>query len=147
MSSLSSIPDTRGFRFGVVLLLGWLPTKAAEPSLLSYSVRTTPLLHPHPCAILVCWCFEPVNHRGLHQGWPCAIACIYICAHVKHPVTLVRVRWIMKTLKHPACEVGWVARLCRSWLSRRKETRISQGRTPEDTIDKNKKKKKKCCNT
>ena len=33
MSSLSSIPDTRGFRFGVVLLLDWLPTKAAEPSL------------------------------------------------------------------------------------------------------------------
>ena len=33
MSSLSSIPDTRGFRFGVVLLLDWLPTKAAGPSL------------------------------------------------------------------------------------------------------------------
>ena len=23
----------------------------------------------------------------------------------------------METLKHPACTVGWVARLCRSWLS------------------------------
>ena len=47
----------------------------------------------------------------------CAIACICICAHVKDPVVHVRVRWIMETLKHPACTVGWVARLCRSWLS------------------------------
>ena len=31
--SLSSTPGTRGFRIGVVLLLEWLPTKAAEPSL------------------------------------------------------------------------------------------------------------------
>ena len=31
MSSLSSIPGTRGFRIGVVLLLDRLPTKAAEP--------------------------------------------------------------------------------------------------------------------
>ena len=44
---------------------------------------------------------------------PCTIACIYICAHVKDPVVHVRVLWIMKTLKHPACTVGWVARLCR----------------------------------
>ena len=42
---------------------------------------------------------------------PCAIACIYICAHVKAPVVHVRVRWIMETLKHPACTVGWVPRL------------------------------------
>ena len=48
---------------------------------------------------------------------PCAIACIYICAHVKDPVVPVRVRWAIETLKHPACTVGWVARLCRSWLS------------------------------
>ena len=48
---------------------------------------------------------------------PCAIACINICAHVKDPVVYVRVRWITETLKHPACTVGWVARLCRSWLS------------------------------
>ncbi len=33
MSSLSSITSTRGFQFGVVLHLDWLPTKAAEPSL------------------------------------------------------------------------------------------------------------------
>ena len=32
---------------------------------------------------------------------PSAIACIYICAHVKDPVVHVRVRWIMETLKHP----------------------------------------------
>ena len=41
---------------------------------------------------------------------PCATACINICAHV-------RARWIMETLRHPACSTGWVARLCCSWLS------------------------------
>ena len=54
----------------------------------------------------------------------CANACVNICAHVKDPVVHVRVRWIMETLKHPACAVGWVARLCRSWLSPRKAARI-----------------------
>ena len=44
----------------------------------------------------------------------CAIACIDICAHVKDPVVHVRVRRIMGTLKHRACTVGWVPRLCRS---------------------------------
>ena len=48
---------------------------------------------------------------------PCANACMYICGHVKDPVVHVRVRWIMETLKRPACTVGWVARLCRSWPS------------------------------
>ena len=48
---------------------------------------------------------------------PCAIACINVCAHVKDPVVNVRVRWILETLKHAACNVGWVARLYRSWLS------------------------------
>ena len=33
MSRLSSTPGTREFRIRVVLLLAWLPTKAAEPSL------------------------------------------------------------------------------------------------------------------
>ena len=32
----------------------------------------------------------------------CAIACIYICVHVKDPVIHVRVQWIIETLKHPA---------------------------------------------
>ena len=41
-----------------------------------------------------------------------AIACIYICEHVKDPVLLVRVWLIIETLKHPACTLGWVA-----WLS------------------------------
>ena len=36
---------------------------------------------------------------------------------LKDLLVYVRVRWIMETLKHPACTVGWVARLCRSWLS------------------------------
>ena len=37
---------------------------------------------------------------------PCAVACIYVCAHVKDPVVHVRARWITETLKHPACTVG-----------------------------------------
>ena len=53
---------------------------------------------------------------------PCAITCIYIYAHVKDPVVHVRVRWTMGTLKHPAYTVGWVARLCHSWLSNGKVT-------------------------
>ena len=37
---------------------------------------------------------------------PCAIACINICRHVEDSVAHVRVRWVMKTLKHSACIVG-----------------------------------------
>ena len=49
---------------------------------------------------------------------PCAIACINnVCAHCKDLEVRVRVRWIMETLEHPACTVGWVAQLCRSWFS------------------------------
>ena len=65
---------------------------------------------------------------------PCAIAYIYILAHVKDPVVHVRFRWILGTLKHPACAVGWVARFCRSWLSPGKATRISHGRNLIGTI-------------
>ena len=36
----------------------------------------------------------------------------------------------METLKHQACTVGWVARLCHTWLSPRKATRISMGEIP-----------------
>ena len=43
---------------------------------------------------------------------PCAITYINICVHVKDPVVHVRVWWIMETLQHPACTVGWVV-----WLS------------------------------
>ena len=39
----------------------------------------------------------------------CAIACINICAHVKDPVVHVSVQWIVETLKHSACTIGWVA--------------------------------------
>ena len=53
---------------------------------------------------------------SVHTPLP-AIACIYICAYVKDPIVHFRVWWIMKTLKHPACNVGWIARLCHSWLS------------------------------
>ena len=64
---------------------------------------------------------------------PCAIACITVCAHVKDLVVRDRFRWIMETLKHAACTVGWEARLCRSWLSSWKATRISHGRNPNGT--------------
>ena len=65
---------------------------------------------------------------------PCAITRIKICAHVKDPVVHVRLRWIMETLKHPACTEGWVARLCRSWLFPRKATRISHERNFNGTM-------------
>ena len=65
---------------------------------------------------------------------PFAIASINICAHVKDPVVHVRVGWIRETLKHPACTVGWVARLCRSWLSPGKATGVPHGRNPIGTI-------------
>ena len=63
-----------------------------------------------------------------------SIACIYICTHVKDPVVNVRVRWTMEILQHPACTLGWIARLCRRWLSPGKATRISHGRNPIGTI-------------
>ena len=73
---------------------------------------------------------------------PCAIARIYICAHVKDSVVHVRVRWIMKTLKHPACTVGWVVRLCRSWLSRGRQSEFPMGEIPLEQYSCKKKKKK-----
>ena len=54
--------------------------------------------------------------------------------HVKDPTVYVRVRWTMETLKHPACTLGWVARLCRSWLSLGRATKISYWRNPIRTI-------------
>ena len=74
---------------------------------------------------------------------PHAIACIHICAHVKDPVVHVRVRWIMETLKYPACTLVWAARLCRSWLSPEKATRIPHGRNSTGTIQLQKVTKKK----
>ena len=65
---------------------------------------------------------------------PCTAACSNICANVKDPVVHIRVRWFIETLKHPACTVGWVARLCRSWLSLGKATGISHGRISNGTI-------------
>ena len=62
---------------------------------------------------------------------PCAIACIYICAHVRDPVVHARVRWIIKILKHPEYTLGWVTRLCRSLLSPGKATRFSHGSNPK----------------
>ena len=90
--------------------------------------------------------FSADSLYGVHTP-PCAITCIYICAHVKDPVVHVRVRWIMETLNYPACTVAWVARPCRSWLSPAKETRISQRAGNEEshwdnTVVKSKSKKK-----
>ena len=78
---------------------------------------------------------------------PFAIACISsICAHVKDPVNIT-VRWIMETLKHPACTVGWVTRPCRSWLSPGKATRIYYGKNPKVTIQLYKNKTERHCFT
>ena len=65
----------------------------------------------------------------------CGIACIYIYAHVKDSTVVhVRVQWIMKTLKHLACTVSLIARLCRIWFSPEKATRISHGRSHNGII-------------
>ena len=61
---------------------------------------------------------------------PCAVACIYICAHVKDPVVHVRVWWILETLKYPACTVGWEVQLCHSLLSPRKAPEFPMGEIP-----------------
>ena len=61
---------------------------------------------------------------------------------LKIPQSPVRVRWTMETLEHPACTVGWVARLCRSWLSPGKATRIFLGRNLIGSVQLLKKKKK-----
>ena len=45
--------------------------------------------------------------------------------HVKDPVVHIKGRGITETLKHPACTVGWVARLFRGWLSPEKATCLS----------------------
>ena len=60
--------------------------------------------------------------------YPREIACINFCVHVRDPVVRVRVRWITEALKHSSCTVDWVARLCHSWLSQGKATRISHWR-------------------
>ena len=49
--------------------------------------------------------------HGVHTP-PWAVACIYICAHIKHHVVLVRVWWTMKTLNtiiHPRLGSATVA--------------------------------------
>ena len=65
---------------------------------------------------------------------PCAIACIYICEHVKDPVVYVRGRLIMEALEAPNMH----CRLSSATLSQLafpgKETQISQGGNPNGTI-------------
>ena len=78
---------------------------------------------------------------GVHAP-PCAVVCIYICVRIKDPIVHVRVHWTMERLKRPVCTLGWVAQLCRSWLSPGKATRISHRRNSIGTIQLQKKKKK-----
>ena len=75
--------------------------------------------------------FLPETTFSFGYGVRTPPVCIYICAHVKDPVVHVRIRWIMETLKHPACTVGWVAQLCCSWLTLGKAARISHGCNPK----------------
>ena len=112
--------------------------------LVEHRTGTLPTQVRFPCAARD---FSPrVNFQcRLSQGVrtpPCAIACISICVHVKNHVVHARVRWIMETLKHLACTVGWVARLCRSWLSPGKATRFPMGEIPMGGYSCKKKKKK-----
>ena len=51
------------------------------------------------------------------------------------PVRKERNKKAKSMISHPLEKtVGWVARLCRSWLSLWKEARISQGRNANQTI-------------
>ena len=56
------------------------------------------------------------------SGALCAIAGNDISVHTQDPVVHVRVLWIVETLKHPACAVGWVVQLFHSCLSLGKTT-------------------------
>ena len=67
----------------------------------------------------------------------------YICVHVNDPIAHVRVGWIMETLKHPACTLGWVVRLCQNWLSPGRQPKFPHRKNPIGTIHLFKKKKKK----
>ena len=57
-----------------------------------------------------------------------------IFAHVKDPVVHVTVQWIVETLKHGACTVGWVATLWQLTFPRGKLTQISHRRNPNRTV-------------
>ena len=61
---------------------------------------------------------------------PWAIACVNICAYVKDPFVHVRVWLVMEALKHPACIVGRVARLGRSWFARGRQPEFPIGEIP-----------------
>ena len=52
------------------------------------------------------------------------------CSHVKDSVVLVRVRWIIEKVKHPACTVTWLARICRNWLFSGKQPEFRMGEIP-----------------
>ena len=56
---------------------------------------------------------------------------LHVCA-VKDPFVHVGVRWIIGTLKHIACTEGWVARVCRSWLSPGRHPEFPMGEIHRD---------------
>ena len=58
--------------------------------------------------------------------------------HVKD-VVVHAIGWIMETLHQPACTVGWVPQLCRSWLSPEKATRILHWSNANETTELSKK--------
>ena len=76
--------------------------------------------------------FSPrVNFQcGLSDGVrtpPCSIAGINICVHVKNPLVHVSVRWIMESLKHPECTVGWQRDSVAAGFPQRKQPKFAMG--------------------
>ena len=117
-------------------MIGKKPGVGMQLSWLEHRTGALPTHVPFPGAARD---FSPRVHFQCRLSYgvrtlPCAIACIYISVHVKDSVVHVRVRWIMETVKHPACTVGWIVRVCRSWLSPGNATRISHGRKPNGTM-------------
>ena len=51
--------------------------------------------------------------------------------HITDPVVHVKISWVTEKQKHPACTVGWVAQLYRSWLFPVKATQIPHGRNSQ----------------
>ena len=74
---------------------------------------------------------------------PRAIACINIYVHVNDPVVTARDRWSTETLKHPACTVDWVSRLCAAGFPRGKQRDFPMGEIPMGQCSCLKKRKKK----
>ena len=79
---------------------------------------------------------------GVHTPL-CAVTCINTCAHLKDPGVHVRVWWIIETLKHPACIIGWVARLSQLAFPEEKPPKFPMGEIPLGQYSCKEKKEKK----